>query len=103
MGITSEEPRGQLFEEAAETYTAFLLEAYGFERGEVEIPDAYRGRELDWFGDLNDALTELEDYAPAEVRRILTGRNPWVDEGASLLSRLRSGERREVRRILRRY
>jgi hypothetical protein len=102
MGIASE-PDEQLVEEAAETYTAFLLEAYGFERADVETPDAYRGREVDWFGDLNDTLTELEDYAPPEVRRILTGRNPWVRDDESLLSLLRRGETREVRRILRRY
>lgn len=92
-----------LVEEAAETYVGFLLAAYGFERAEVEIPDAYRGRELDWFGDLNDALSALEGYSEPEVHRILTGRNPWVDGGGSLLECLREGNPREVRRILRRY
>jgi hypothetical protein len=88
--------------DAAAVYTAYLKEAYGFEDDEVAIPDAYRGRELDWFGDLNETLTDLEDYGPARVHAILTGRNPWTG-GATLLEVLRSGDRREVRRVLRRY
>jgi hypothetical protein len=94
---------GELLDEAAEAYSAYLLEAYGLERAQVEVPDSYRGRELDWFGDLNDALTELEDYSPAEARAILSGRNPWVDGGGSLLGVLRSGNRAEAHRILKRY
>ena len=92
-----------LVDEAAETYVAYLLTAYGFEREEVEIPDAYRGRELDWFGDLNDALSALDGFSEQEARRILVGRNPWVDGGGSLLGLLREGGSRAVRRILRRY
>ncbi|MDX6564192.1 MAG: hypothetical protein QOD65_4006 [Gaiellales bacterium] len=88
--------------EAAAVYTGYLKEAYGFAEDEVAIPDAYRDRELDWFGDLNETLTELEDYSPARVRTILTERNPWTG-GATLLEVLRRGDRREVRRVLRRY
>jgi hypothetical protein len=95
--------RGELLEEAAETYTAYLVEAYGFTSAEVAVPAAYSGREVDWFGDLNDVLTELEDYAPPAARAIVTGRNPWVKGGGTLLSLLRAGDRREVHRILRRY
>ena len=93
----------ELVDNAAETYVAYLLTAYGFEREEVDIPDAYRGRELDWFGDLNDALSRLDGYSEPEARAILVGRNPWVDGGGSLLGLLREGKAREVRRILRRY
>ena len=89
--------------DAAETYVAYLLAAYGFTREEVEIPVAYANREIDWFGDLNDTLSALEGYSEPEVRRILTGRNPWVEGGGSLLELLRSGDARGVRRILRRY
>jgi hypothetical protein len=93
-----------LIGEAAETYVAYLLTAYGFTREEVEVPEAYSsGREIDWFGHLNDALSALEGYSEPEVRRILTARNPWVDGGGSLLDLLRAGDARAVRRILRRY
>jgi hypothetical protein len=95
--------RADELEEAAAMYIAYLIEAYGFARDDVTIPDSYRGRELDWFGDLNEILTELEDYRPAEVFRILTDRNPWVRGGGPLLSVLRSGDRRGAMRILRRY
>ena len=94
---------GELLEEAAETYSAYLVEAYGFTPGDVDVPESYRGRDVDWFGALNDVLTELEDYTPGEAREILLGRNPWVDGGGTLLSLLRSGEHRDVRRILKRY
>ena len=93
----------ELVDDAAETYVAYLLTAYGFEREEVGIPDAYQGRELDWFGDLNDALSTLDGYSEPEARQILVGRNPWVEGGGSLMSLLREGDAREVRRILRRY
>ena len=93
----------ELVDDAAETYVAYLLTAYNFSREEVEIPAAYRGRELDWFGDLNDALSRLDGYSDVEARAILVGRNPWVEGGGSLLDLLREGKAREVRRILRRY
>jgi hypothetical protein len=93
----------ELVSEAAETYVSYLVTAYGFERADVETPEAYSGREIDWFGELNDAISALEGYSHAEVHGILTGRNPWVEGGGSLLGRLRAGEGREVRRILRRY
>lgn len=94
----------RLIGDAAETYVAYLLTAYGFTRNEVEIPEAYAGgRELDWFGHLNDALSALEGYSEPEVHQILTGRNPWVEGGGSLLDLLRAGDARGVRRILRRY
>jgi hypothetical protein len=93
----------ELVDDAAETYVAYLLTAYGFERDEVDIPDGYRGRELDWFGHLNDALSALEGYSEREARQILIGRNPWVDGGGSLMSLLRKGDWREVQRVLRRY
>jgi hypothetical protein len=97
------EGTGELLAEAAETYTAYLVEAYGFAPEDVAVPPAYSGREVDWFGDLNDVLTELEDYAPAAARAIVTGRNPWVTGGGTLLSLLSAGDRREVHRILKRY
>lgn len=93
----------ELLDEAAEAYVAYLVEAYGFERTEVDIPPAYKGREVDWFGDLNEVLTELEDYSGPEARRLLTGRNPWVREGGTLLGLLRAGGFADVRRILKRY
>jgi hypothetical protein len=95
--------RGELLAEAAATYSAYLVEAYGFTPEEIAVPPIYEGREIDWFGDLNDVLTELEDHTPAGARAIVTGRNPWVTGGGTLLSLLRAGERREVHRILRRY
>jgi hypothetical protein len=97
------EGRGELLAEAAETYTAYLVEAYGFTREEIAVPPAYEDRPIDWFGDLNDVLTELEDHSPAAARTILTGRNPWVTGGGTLLSLLREGHRRDVHRILKRH
>jgi hypothetical protein len=96
------EASSELLDDAAKTYSAYLVEAYGFEPGEIEIPPAYAGRELDWFGHLNEVLTELEDYSGPEARRLLVGRNPWVDGGGSLLGLLREGRVRDLRRILRR-
>jgi hypothetical protein len=90
-------------DEATTVYTAYLIEAYGFGPEHVALPDAYRGREVDWFGALNEILTELEDYRPDEARAILTARNPWVEGGGTLLGLMRSGDVGKVRRILRRY
>ncbi len=96
-------PDPQLLQDASDTYVGYLLEVYGFQRAEVALPPTYAGREIDWFGHLNEVLTELEDYSSEETRRILTGRNPWVKDGGSLLGRLRDGEFADVRRILKRY
>jgi hypothetical protein len=96
-------PDPQLLQDASDAYVAYLVEAYGFERHEVELPPTYVGREIDWFGHVNEVLTQLEDYSRAEVRHILTGRNPWVKGGGSLLKHLRDGEFADVHRILRRY
>jgi hypothetical protein len=90
-------------DEATTVYTAYLIEAYGFGADDVALPEAYRGNEVDWFGALNEILTELEDYRPDEVRAILTARNPWVEGGGTLLDLLRRGDGGKVRRILRRY
>jgi hypothetical protein len=97
------EGRGELLAEAAHTYSAYLVEAYGFAPEDIAVPPAYEGRAIDWFGDLNDVLTELEDHSPAAARAILTGRNPWVEGGGTLLSLLRAGNRRDVHRILKRH
>jgi hypothetical protein len=96
-------PEAQVIEEAADAYVGYLVEAYGFERADVELPPAYRGRELDWFGHVNELITALEGYSEPEVRQILTGRSPWVDGGGSLLGELRAGGFEHVRRVLKRY
>lgn len=96
-------PDPVLLQDASDAYAGYLVEAYGFTLAEVELPPSYEGREIDWFGHLNEVLTQLEDYSPAEVRHIVTGRNPWVREGGSLLGRLRAGHFAEVHRILKRY
>jgi hypothetical protein len=96
-------PDPKLLRDASEAYVGYLVEAYGFARPDVELPPSYEGREIDWFGHLNEVLTQLEDYSHAETHRILTGRNPWVAGGGSLLGRLREGEFADVHRILKRY
>jgi hypothetical protein len=97
------ETRADRLDEATMVYTAYLIEAYGFDPDDVALPESYRGREVDWFGAVNEILTELEEYRPDEARAILAARNPWVEGGGTLLELMRSGDVAKVRRILRRY
>ena len=93
--------RAQL-DEAAEAYSAFLGEAYGLTGEEVGIPDSYEGREVDWFGDVNEVLHQLDGYEPREVAAILRRRDPRLGEDETLLSCLRAGNFNRAHEVLRR-
>lgn len=92
----------ELVDEAAEAYVAYLAEAYGLTRDEVAIPDAYRGREVDWFGQLNEVLHLLDGYQPDEIAAILRRPEVRLGEGETLLSTLRAGNFRRAHSVLRR-
>jgi hypothetical protein len=98
-----DQPEPQVLEEASAAYVGYLVAAYGFDAADVQLPAAYRGRELDWFGHVNELITELDGYSEAEVLQILTGANPWVSGGGSLLGELREGGFDHVLRVLKRY
>jgi hypothetical protein len=69
---------------------------------EVSIPANYEGREVDWFGDLNEVLHLLDGYEPHEVTAILRRRDPRLGEGETPLSCLRAGNFSRLQRVLRR-
>ena len=100
--MRANERQASLLDEAAQAYLGFLHEAYGLTAEEVGIPDAYAGREVDWFGHLNEVLHALDGYEPAEVADILRRRDPRLGEGETPLSALRAGGFRRVHRVLRR-
>jgi hypothetical protein len=91
-----------MVDEAAEAYAAYLAEAYGLTAEEVAIPDAYLGREVDWFGQLNEVLHSLDGYQPDEVAAILRRPDVRLGEGETLLSTLHSGNFRRAHSVLRR-
>lgn len=102
MGGSEVAVERSLADEAADAYSAFLHEAYGLTPDEVGIPDAYEGREIDWFGQLNEVLHLLDGYEPDAVLTILRRRDPRLGEGETLLSCLRAGHFERVHRVLRR-
>jgi hypothetical protein len=91
-----------LVHEAAEAYVAYLGEAYGLTEEEVGIPEAYRDRPIDWFGQLNEVLHLLDGYEPDEVAATLRRRDPRLGDGETVLSLLRDGKFRRAHAVLRR-
>jgi hypothetical protein len=102
-GSTGDPPAERsVADEAADAYSAYLIEAYGLTREEVSVPDAYRGEEADWYGHLNEVLHLLDGYGGSEVAAILRRPDARLGEGETLLSNLRAGNFRRVHRLARR-
>jgi len=101
-GADSAAGERSLVHEAADAYVAYLGEAYGLTEEEVAIPEAYRDRPIDWFGQLNEVLHLLDGYEPDEVAAILRRRDPRLGEGQTVLSCLRDGKFQRAHAVLRR-